>query len=109
MSRESGKGRPDFSICAKELFKYFHSWAVFPNLFGNHRPIVTSLKFDIPKLPKCRFRTKNVRMKKFTTLLKISFSANQINLRSITSILEMDRELNILQNKIKESGKMPFK
>lgn len=43
------------SIYTKDLFKYFDSWSVFPHLFGDNKPILTSLKFDIPKR---RFRTK---------------------------------------------------
>lgn len=60
----------DLSICIQYLFKYFDNWSVFPYLFGDRRPIVTSIKFEIPILPKRRFRTKKWQWKFYNPNLK---------------------------------------
>lgn len=73
---ESGnnEGLADLSICTQYLFKYFDNWSVFPYLFGDRRPIVTSLKFKIPILPKPDLEQKSVDKTIYNSNLKFLLS-----------------------------------
>lgn len=48
---DNRKGWPDLAICTQSLFAKFQSWSILLELFGDHRPIETSLFFEIPNLP----------------------------------------------------------
>lgn len=62
-------GRPDLSLCTQDLYPSIEGWEVLDKLYGDHYPIVTTINFEIPKLPRRRYKTKNIPFRNFNKII----------------------------------------
>lgn len=53
-------GRLDLSLCTQAMYPHIQNWQVLNTLYGDHYPIETKISFEIPRLPKRRYKTKNI-------------------------------------------------
>lgn len=100
-------GRPDLTLCTQALYPYIENWQVIDTLFGDHYPIETTISFSIPKLPKRRFKTKNIPFTNFNK--QILQECEKINFKNVKTKEEFDELYQTFKNKILKIANKNFK
>lgn len=80
------KGWPDVTLSSLSFFRTITSWSVEDDMhYGDHRLITTKLDTKIPKLPKRRYRRKEVSFTGFNHQFSSDLDKNNFNFEQINN------------------------